>query len=292
MSGPVWALAIHGGASPAHKEDYTTDLAFMRDVLEAGREALQAGATALDVVNAAVRALEDCGHHIAGRGASPNKDGKWELDAAIMDGPSRKAGAVGALRGFKSPIDCARVVLQHSPHIFIVGKGASKFLAPHKLERITSPGRYYQPVVPTAVEGGALQHGTVGAVALDTMGQLASATSTGGLLNKQPGRIGDSPIIGAGTWADERVAVSCTGQGEFFMRVNAAADVSARIRYAQQRLSEATAQVMDDLRYLGGQGGLIAIDRLGRVAAPFNTAVHKRGWVTHREDVHVAAFMG
>lgn len=290
MSDPIWAIAIHGGAGPAHKEDYSEEIAHMRGVLKEAKRQLAKGSAALDVAQTAVRALEESGHHIAGRGASPNKDGKWELDAAIMDGTTRNAGAVGALRGFRSPIDCARTILDVSPHVFLVGKGASRFLKKRGLERVHNPSRYYKPSVQAAVESGELQHGTVGAVVLDSEGRLAAATSTGGLLNKQPGRIGDTPMIGAGTWADERVAVSCTGQGEYFIRCAASADLSARIRYNKSDLTNAAACVLEDISYLGGQGGLIAIDRLGRVTMPFNTISMKRGFATWRDELDVKVF--
>ncbi|MFC6198144.1 isoaspartyl peptidase/L-asparaginase family protein [Ponticaulis profundi] len=290
MSAKFWALAIHGGAGPAHKDDYAVEISSMRDILHEGQEALKNGASALDVVNQCVRAMEDSGLHVAGRGSAPNADGKWELDAAIMDGTTRYAGAVGALRGFKNPIDCARTVLKHSPHVLLVGKGATKFLSNFELDRIYNPARYYQPAIEDPIEPGVLQHGTVGAVALDADGHLASATSTGGLLSKPPGRIGATPLIGAGTWADERVAVSCTGQGEYFIRCAAGADLSARIRYARTDLQTAAACVMEDISLLGGQGGLISIDRLGRVAMPYNTSTMKRGVATYKGQFDVKVF--
>ena len=290
MSDTVWAIAIHGGAGPAHKEDYSEEMDHMRGVLAEARHALMSGKSALDVVQRAVRSLEDSGHHNAGRGSSPNQEGKWELDAAIMDGVSRNAGAVGALRGFKSPIDCARTVMNDSPHVLLVGKGATRFLKKKDLERVNNPARYYTPASERPEEDPADQYGTVGAVALDSEGRLAAASSTGGLRHKPPGRIGDSPLIGAGTWADERVAISCTGQGEFFIRTAASADVSARIRYKSQDLTNATACVIEDISYLGGQGGMIAIDRLGRVAMPFNTIAMKRGFATYRDEFDVKVF--
>ncbi len=277
MSEQVWAIAIHGGAGALHKSDYSAENEHMTGVLTTCREMLQAGASARDAVVHAVRELEESGHHIAGRGASPNMDGKWELDAAIMEGETRNAGAVAALRGFRSPIDAAVKVLEESPHILIVGKGASRFLRDKGLRKVKNPSSYYRPSVRASAKPGELQHGTVGAIALDTSGRLAAGTSTGGLLNKVPGRVGDTPLIGAGTWADERVAVSCTGQGEYFIRVAGAADVSARVRYAQMDIGTAAAKVIEDLGLLGGQGGMIAIDRLGRIAAPFNTPCMKRG---------------
>lgn len=290
MAEKIWALAIHGGAGPAYKTDYKPEIASMRDILYAGQMSLKKGASAMDVVEETVRALEESGHHVAGKGSSPNTDGKWELDAAIMDGSNRRAGAVGALRGFKSPVSCARRVLEKSPHVFLVGKGATKFLKGFDLDLVKNPNRYYEPVAGTKAEDPGHQHGTVGAVALDSQGRLASATSTGGLRNKQPGRIGDTPLIGSGTWADERVAVSCTGQGEYFIRCAAAADVSARIRYARSDLKTAAACVLEDVSLLGGQGGLIAMDCLGRVAMPYNTAIMKRGIATFKGDFEVKVY--
>jgi L-asparaginase/beta-aspartyl-peptidase (threonine type) len=274
--GKPWALALHGGAGPLREADYGAAEAHMRGVLEDGRKRLSAGQSALDVVQALVGALEACGYHIAGRGASPNRNGQYELDAAIMDGETRRAGAVAALRGFRSPIEAARVVMEHTPHVLVVGKGAGAIARAHGLERVWNPKNYYTPVISRPVGDGELAHGTVGAVALDTSGRLAAATSTGGLLNKTPGRVGDTPIIGAGTWADERVAVSCTGQGEYFMRAAVAADISARVRYGRQSLKEATDGALSDMKILGGDGGLIAVDVLGQVAMPFTSEGMKR----------------
>ena len=289
MSDSVWAIAIHGGSGPSYKNDYAKEESSMRKILDSARKDLKKGAKALDVVQEAVAELEDSGQHIAGRGSCPNAKGKWELDAAIMDGSNRRAGAVGALQGYKNPIECARTVMTDSPHILMVGKGAEKFLKKRGLKTISNPNGYYKPMV-TQKSYDSVPHGTVGAVALDSEGHLAAATSTGGLTNKPPGRISDSAVIGSGTWADERVAVSCTGQGEYFMRVNAASDVSARIRYTRSDLANATACVLEEISLLGGQGGLIAIDRLGRVAMPFNTIIMKRGFATWRDDFDVKVF--
>ena len=287
MSNKIWAIAIQGGAGPAHKDDYNEEIAHMREVLAAARHALSGGRNAIDVVNDAVRTLEESGHHTAGKGASPNRDGKSELDAAIMDGATRNAGAVGALRGFRSPVDCARALLDQSPHVFLVGKGANHYMKKKGLGRIHHPGRYYKPAIPASGAPEALHHGSVGAVALDSEGRLAAATSTGGLVNKSPGRIGDAPVIGAGTWADERVAVSCTGQGEYFMRTVAAAGLSAQIRYERTDLAKAADNAIEDVSLLGGQGGLIAIDDLGRIAMPFNTQTMKRGMASFKGEFDV-----
>ncbi|NBC20540.1 MAG: isoaspartyl peptidase/L-asparaginase [Alphaproteobacteria bacterium] len=273
----AWSLVLHGGAGPLREGDEAGAEAHMAATLRAGGDALASGRPALDVVQTAVAALEESGFHIAGRGASPNAEGRWELDAAIMNGQTREAGSVAALRGFRSPVAAARKVLDHSPHVLLVGKGATRFLKPYRLARVRNPREYYRPAVTRPVAPGELAHGTVGAVALDTRGRLAAATSTGGLLGKTPGRVGDSPIIGAGTWADERVAVSCTGQGEYFMRCAVAADISARVRYARAGLGEAAGHALEDVRLLGGDGGLIAVDVLGNVTMPFTSQTMKRG---------------
>ncbi len=270
------------------QDNYAEAEAHMAGVLDAARTSLQSGASAVDVAEVAVMALEESGHHVAGRGASPNALGQWELDAAIMDGRSRNAGSVAALRGFRSPVRAARTVMERSQHLMLVGKGASHFLRPHRLKRVWNPRDYYRPAVTRPVAEGELAHGTVGAVVLDIHGALAAATSTGGLLGKMPGRVGDTPILGAGTWADERVAVSCTGQGEFFIRAAVAADVSARVRYGRQGLQAASDAALQDVAMLGGDGGLIAVDVLGNAALPFLSEGMKRGLATSAGQFHVA----
>ena len=272
----AWALVLHGGAGPTRERTYEREEAHMRGVLDEGAVMLEAGASALDVVTVTVRALEASGLHIAGRGASPNADGVWELDAAIMDGATRKAGAVAALVGFESPIDAARAVMERTPHVLLAGAGAAAFAATQGLARVADPQSYYTPATSRLVAPGELAHGTVGAVAKDTLGRLAAATSTGGLLHKLPGRVGDTPLIGAGTWADQRCAVSCTGQGELFIRANVAADVSARMHYARQSLHAASAGALADMAALGGDGGLIAVDADGEMGAPFVSDGMKR----------------
>ncbi|QGZ96707.1 isoaspartyl peptidase/L-asparaginase family protein [Terricaulis silvestris] len=272
----TWALALHGGAGAIAERAYKQEEAHMAALLDEGAAMLTRGVSALDVVTAMAEALEASGLHVAGKGAAPNAAGVVELDASIMDGDTRNAGAVAGLRGFVSPIRAARAVMEHTPHVLLVGDGAGAFAAAQNLARVEDPKSYYTPAE-SGLPGPESGSGTIGAVALDISGKLAAATSTGGLGGKMPGRVGDTPIIGAGCWADRRAAISCTGLGEYFIRVNAAADVSARIAYAGQTLESAAASVIEDVRELGGYGGLIAVDAHGNIAAPFASQGMKRG---------------
>ena len=285
------ALILHGGAGARHERDYTREIAHMRAVVEAMKPRLDAGAPALDVVVEAVVMLEDSGLYVAGRGASPNLAGRYELDASLMDGDGRRPGAVAALQGFRNPIRAARAVLDHTPHVMLVGEGAGTFCADQGLDRVEDPEAWFT----RAGQGednhppGTLSHGTVGCCALDNQGRLAAATSTAGVFGKMPGRVGDTPIPAAGTWADDRIAASGTGQGEYFMRVAATAQVSWRVA-AGQSLAEATRAVIDEIGGLGGDGGLIALDRLGNIAHPFNSQGMKRAWLTPGGEIGVEVF--
>jgi beta-aspartyl-peptidase (threonine type) len=284
VPGPVFIL--HGGAGVLAARSYAREEAHMGELAEIARRSLNNGASAMDVACAAVRAMEISGLYVAGKGASPSSAGRYELDASVMDGPSRKAGAVAALEGFVSPIDAARAVMDRSVHVLLAGEGAADFASAQGLERVEDAPRYYAPA--GAPDTRIIPTGTVGAVALDTRGRLAAATSTGGTLNKASGRVGDTPIIGSGTWADEHVAVSCTGQGEYFMRANAAADVSARVRYGGQTLQAAVTGALDDVVDLGGEGGIIAIGADGTVSAQFNSPGMKRAIVHANGTIEVA----
>ncbi|MEY4241545.1 MAG: hypothetical protein RJA14_1241 [Pseudomonadota bacterium] len=285
------ALILHGGAGARRERDYTREMAHMGEVVAAMKARLDAGAPALDVAVEATVLLEDSGLYVAGRGASPNLAGAYELDASLMDGSTRKAGAVAALQGFRNPVMAARAVMDRTPHVMLTGEGASLFALDQGLEPIADETAWFT----RAGQGednhppGTLAHGTVGCCVLDRDGRLAAATSTAGVFGKMPGRVGDTPIPGAGSWADGRVAVSGTGQGEYFIRIAACAQVSWRVG-AGQTLAEAGRAVIEEIGDMGGDGGLIALDRDGNITAPFNSQGMKRAWLTPDGEIGVEVF--
>lgn len=282
-------FALHGGAFTQALDGAQEVRAHMGGTAREAVEALRAGQSALDVVTSAVVRLEDSGLYLAGKGAAPNAKGEYELDASIMEGQTRRGGGVAGMTGVKNPVRAARIVMEETPHVLLVGAGAREAALAAGLEAVDAPGDYYTPSATsdhTLPPG--LGLGTVGAVALDQHGRLAAATSTGGTLGKLRGRVGDTPLIGAGTWADEEVAVSCTGQGEYFIRAAVAADIAARRKYAHQSLTEAARSALTDMIRLGGAGGLIALDRNGQVACPYNTLGLKRAWLGSDGDIHTA----
>lgn len=315
-------LAIHGGAGTLLRSAMSQDAATqytnaLEGILRAGQQRLAAGESALDVVVQAVRELEECELFNAGRGAVYTAAGTHELDACVMAGDGLRAGAVAGLRTTRNPVLAAQAVLQHSEHVMFVGAAADLFAARQGLEQVPpswfgTPARLQQLQRAQALAAGVLldhdgaaavdttsapldegrKFGTVGAVALDACGHLAAATSTGGMTNKQAGRVGDTPIVGAGCYAnDATVAVSCTGTGEPFMRALAAHDVSALMAYAGLPLAEAAERVvMQTLPALGGRGGLIAVDASGEVCMPFNTEGMYRGYVRVGEAPVVAIY--
>ncbi len=285
------ALILHGGAGARRERNYDREIVHMREVVEAMKARLEGGASALDVAVETVMMLEDSGLYVAGRGASPNLDGEYELDASIMDGESGKAGAVAALQGFKNPVVAARAVMDKTPHVMLAGNGAARFAETQNLERIDNPTQWFTK----AGKGednhppGTLAHGTVGVCVLDIHGRLAAATSTAGVFGKMPGRVGDTPIPAAGTWADKKAAVSCTGQGEYFIRVAAAARTAMGVE-AGQSLADAAASTIARIGQLGGDGGLIALDAQGNIADPYNSQGMKRAWLDTDGNIVVRVF--
>jgi len=293
-----FALAIHGGAGTILRSKMTPEreAAYhegLRRALQAGRTVLAEGGTALDAVSAAVMALEDEPLFNAGRGAVYTSAGRQEMDAAVMDGRHRSAGAVAGICGPRNPILAARAVMEHSDHVMLIGESAMEFCRSQGLT-FEEPTYFYteqrwsalQETLAMRTSGAEDQdesrkHGTVGAVARDRHGNLAAATSTGGMTAKSPGRVGDSPVIGAGTWADnETCAISATGHGEIFIRYAAAHEIASRMRYAGQSLEDASrAVVIDMLAPVGGSGGIVAVDHAGNVSLPFNCSGMYRGMV-------------
>jgi beta-aspartyl-peptidase (threonine type) len=286
------AIAIHGGAGVLRSDKPgARQRAVLKQALEAGYEVLKRGESSVNAVAAAVVVLEDSPLFNAGRGSSFNSDGEIEMDASIMEGATLRAGGVAAVRRIRNPILAARAVMESSPHVLLAGSGAERFARTHglTLERLT----YFH----TAKRLRALKkkliryHGTVGAVALDQAGNLAAATSTGGYTGKLPGRVGDSPIIGAGNYADNRAcAVSGTGLGEAFIRAAVAHDVCAQMRYRGASLAAAAAAALRNVAQLGADGGLIAVDRRGNIAMPFNSEGMYRGCIDRRGRRSVAIF--
>jgi len=300
-------LVIHGGAGVVAR-DVTPERekavrAALQRALESGYAQLKAGKPALDAVTAAITILEDDPLFNAGKGAVFNHDGKNELDAAIMDGATLRAGSIANVHRVKNPILLARAVMEQSPHVMMVGDGAEQFAKSVGIE-LVAPGYFHtderwrqlqsalkEEREKTAAPAKAPHHGTVGAVALDTQGHLAAGTSTGGMTNKRYGRVGDSPIIGAGTYANAKCAVSATGWGEYYIRANAAHDICARVEYGGKPLAQAAKEVvMDVIPKLGGDGGVIALDADGNFAMPFNTEGMYRGWIDKNGKIHIAIF--
>jgi beta-aspartyl-peptidase (threonine type) len=306
-SGPI-TIVIHGGAgtlspenmSQAEEKAYTSKLG---EAVETGYRILEAGGTAVEAVTASVRILEDSPLFNAGKGAVFTSEGKNELDASIMDGSTLAAGAVAGVTTIKNPIEAARAVMLNSPHVLLSGKGAEKFAELSGLEMVDNSYFYtehrYKRLQEMLKEDEgdsglteSRKYGTVGVLALDSHGNLAAGTSTGGMTNKKFGRIGDTPIIGAGTYADNRTcAVSSTGHGEYFIRKVVAYDIAAKVRYAGMTLQEACEKVIyEELPALGGTGGVIALDPKGTIAMVFNTKGMYRAFRQKGGETFVAIY--
>jgi beta-aspartyl-peptidase (threonine type) len=284
-----FVLVAHSGAGDYSKMTPET-IEARRDgmvkAIRAGFAVLERGGTSMDAVEATIRVMEDSGLYDAGRGAYYTKDGIPEMDAAIMDGRTLQAGSVASVKHIANPIHLARLVMEKTPHVLLVADGAEEFAKSQGID-LVSPYYFYterewkrfQDAEQKKKTGDG--HGTVGVVALDMAGNLAAGTSTGGTVLKMPGRVGDSPIIGAGTYANnDSCAVSATGTGEYFMRNVVASDICARVRYLRVPLDQAANDVvMKELVEQHGDGGVIALDRTGHVAAPFNTTGMMNGTV-------------
>jgi beta-aspartyl-peptidase (threonine type) len=315
------ALAIHGGAgtivsslmTPELESEYRSGL---ENALKAGWDILQKGGSSLDSVEQTVCSLEDFHLFNAGRGAVFTHEGKHEMDASIMDGKTLRAGAIAFVKNIKNPIKLARLVMEQTPHVLLAGEGADQFAREMGVETeddayFFTEHRYQQllrakedgvvqldhvdPSVSTRIDTDRKSKienqksmGTVGSVACDVNGNLAAATSTGGMTNKKFGRVGDTPMIGAGTYADNATcAVSCTGHGEFFMLGVSAYDVAARIKYKGLSLQDAARETIEHLGKIGGEGGIIAVDSQGNVTLPFNSEGMYRGSITGDETISI-----
>jgi beta-aspartyl-peptidase (threonine type) len=315
-----YVMVIHGGAGTILRKNMTPDkekayINVLTLALQTGYDLLKSGKSSLDAVEATIHVMEDSPLFNAGKGAVFTHDGKNEMDAAIMDGKTLMAGAVAGVSTIRNPISAARAVMEKSEHVMMVGKGAEVFAKQAGLT-LVNPSYFYtkerwdglQKALAEDSVKAVLDHGnkksmklgtinkdykfgTVGAVALDQRGNLAAGTSTGGMTNKKYGRVGDAPLIGAGTYANNATAgISCTGWGEFFIRSVVAYDISALMEYKKLPLKEATQTALDKMQKLGGDGGLIALDKEGNAAMPFNTAGMYRGTVTEDGKIQVSIY--
>lgn len=286
-----YAFALHGGAGAVAGRNYESVEEHLRNLTQECEALLANGSSALDVVETAVTELESSGMYVAGRGSAPNTAGYVELDASIMSGPSREAGAVAALPGFENPIQVARGVMEKTPHVLLAGSGAAAFARSHGYAEVADPDTYY--VIPVAVTEDDLAnssaHGTVGAVALDQSGALAAATSTGGTFGKLEGRIGDTPLIGPGTWADDDIAISCTGTGEHIIRAGGAVSIACAYK-SGVKLDTAINNMLDEVKRLGGDAGVIAVTRDLEIATLYNSDGMKRASISTQQALQVATF--
>ena len=311
-----FAIAIHGGSGTITRSTLTPEReaayrAVLAEALEAGRRVLAAGGPSLDAVVAAVKVMEDSPLFNAGRGAVFTNEGANELDASIMDGKGRRAGAVAGVTTVKNPIEAARAVMEKSRHVLLAGPGADRFAKEQglaivdpawfrteerwqQLQRAKARDRMPMDHDAPKKSGALAEHekfGTVGAVALDQAGNLAAATSTGGLTNKRFGRVGDSPLVGAGTWAEnESVAVSATGTGEMFIRSVAAYDIAALVKYRGLAPQKAADEALEKVRAIGGRGGVIVLDRSGNAVFSFTTEGMYRGLARGAEKPEILIY--
>ncbi|HEX7583566.1 MAG TPA: isoaspartyl peptidase/L-asparaginase [Prolixibacteraceae bacterium] len=299
-----YALVIHGGAGVMDEKNMTPEmqneyLVVLNQVLHVGDSVLANGGTCMDAVEKTIVIMEDSPLFNAGKGAVFNHDGIVELDASVMEGKSLKAGAIASVRDIKNPIRVARAVMEKSEHVLLNGAGASQFAKEQGFEPVDNSYFYtekryqsLQEILKKEREATTNdKHGTVGCVALDTYGNIAAGTSTGGMTNKKYGRIGDSPIIGAGTYANnETGGFSCTGHGEYYIRLGFSRDVSALMEYKNLPVQEACQEEIRKLTQLGGTGGVIGLDKNGNIAMEFNTSGMFRGFIKSTGEKMVAIF--
>lgn len=307
ISQTVPVLVIHGGAGGGIKKGSFTEneektyTEALEQALKIGYEVLENGGTSLEAVEKTIIFLEDCPLFNAGKGSVLNVQGKPELDASIMEGKTLKAGAVAGITTVKNPISAARCVMEKSPHVMMIGKGAETFAKINNLamvkpdyfitEKVWQSWKKSQESNKKSYMEPPSKYGTVGCVALDKYGNLAAGTSTGGMMNKRFGRVGDSPVIGAGTYADNNTcAVSATGHGEYYIRSNAAFRISALMQMKGLSVQEATQQTMDFIGQLGGTGGLIALDKNGNIYMTFNTEGMFRGYINAQKKMEVSMY--
>jgi beta-aspartyl-peptidase (threonine type) len=286
-----FALAIHGGAGVIARSETSREHPVLAEALDAGYEILKRGGSSLDAVCAAVVVLEDSPYFNAGHGAAYNTEERHELDASIMDGRKLRAGAVAAVARIKNPVLAARAVMERTPHVMLAGPAADRFAKKQGLKIVPQSYFHTESRLAALRKGMKRYHGPVGAVARDKNGNLAAATSTGGYTGKMPGRVGDSPIIGAGTWADnDACAVSGTGDGELFIRSCLAFHVASRMQHLREPLQRAATYALRQVKRLGGDGGLVAIDRRGNIAMPYNSAGMYRGAISTTGRKTLATF--
>ena len=287
-------IVIHGGAGWSkgkNKQEQDAIKMGLKEALDRGFHVLESGGSSLDAVEIAISALEDNPLFNAGRGSVYTKDEKQEMDASIMNGKDQDAGAVASVSRVKNPIKLARYIMEHTKHVLMAGQGAEKIAKQGKLELVDPSYFYSEEKLKRVRKQKAKEIGTVGALAMDKSGNITAGTSTGGMTNKLPGRIGDSPIIGAGTWAQNNVCgVSGTGHGEYFIRYNVAREICARMEYLDLSVGEAASQVIGQLTAMGVNGGVIVLDKNGKISMEFNTDGMARAYRNSKGEEMVAIY--